>query len=83
MIGAYLIYFAGLFAILRWWTQTDPLRRTRLSLTATAVCVLWAWIMHMFCQFPQPWGFMLAVTISVATQLSAPWVNPKQKGAVG
>ncbi len=78
LIAAYLIYFAGLFAILRWWTQTDPLRTARLSLTATGACVLWAWVMHMFLPFPQPWGFMLAASISVATQLAAPWVNTGQ-----
>jgi hypothetical protein len=75
----YLVYFGGLFAILRWWTQTDPLRRVRLSLFATAVCVLWAWIVHVFCPFPQPWGFMLAAAIAVAVQMSSPWVSPKQR----
>lgn len=82
LAAAYLVYFAGLFGVLRWWTQTDPLRRRRLSLAATALCLLAAWIMHMFCQFPQPWGLMLAATISVATQLSAPWINPRQAAKV-
>lgn len=76
---AYLVYFGGLFAILRWWTQTDPLRKVRLSLFATAACVLWAWIVHIFCPFPQPWGFMLAAAIAVAVQMSSPWVSPKQR----
>ena len=76
---AYLVYFGGLFAILRWWTQTDPLRKVRLSLCATAVCVLWAWIVHIFCPFPQPWGFMLAAAIAVAVQMSSPWVSPQQR----
>jgi hypothetical protein len=83
LLAAYLIYFAGLFVILRWWAQADPLRRTRLSLWATGVCVLWAWIVHIFCPFPQPWGLMLAAAISVAVQMSAPWVNPKQRTAIG
>jgi hypothetical protein len=82
-VAAYLIYFAGLFVILRWWAQADPLRGTRLSLWATGVCVLWAWIVHMFCPFPQPWGLMLAAVISVAVQMSAPWVNPKQRRTIG
>lgn len=76
-LGAYLVYFGGLFVILRWWTQADPLRKTRLSLMATAACVLWAWVMHIFCPFPQPWGFMMAAAISVAVQMAAPWVNPR------
>jgi hypothetical protein len=76
-LAAYLIYFAGLFVVLRWWTQADPLRRARMSLFATAACVMWAWVMHMFCRFPQPWGFVVAATIAVAVQLSAPWLSPK------
>jgi hypothetical protein len=79
LLAAHLVYFAGLFVVLRWWSQMDPLRKTRLSIWATAVCVLWAWIMHMFCRFPQPWGFVVAATISIAVQLAAPWANPKDQ----
>jgi hypothetical protein len=83
MLAAYLIYFAGLFVILRWWTQSDPLRRSRLSIWATTVCVLWAWIMHMFCRFPQPWGFVVAATISISVQLAAPWISRKDRQISG
>jgi hypothetical protein len=79
LLPGYLAYFAGLLVILRWWKQADPLRKTRLSLWATAMCVLWAWIVNMFWPFPQPWGFMLAATMSVAVQLSAPWIGPKER----
>jgi hypothetical protein len=75
---AYLLYFAGLFAPLRWWTQADPLRRSRLSLTAVAVCVLWAWIVQLAVGFPQPWGFLLAAAIAVSVQLAAPWASPRE-----
>jgi hypothetical protein len=83
LLAAYLIYFAGLFAILRWWAQTDPLRRRRLSIWATAMCLLWAWVMHMFCPFPQPWGLVVAATISVSVQLAAPWVSRKERQVIG
>jgi hypothetical protein len=81
-IPAYLAYFAGLFVILRWWRQADPLRTTRLSLWATALCVLWAVVLDFFFQFPQPWGYMLAGAISIAVQLSAPWLSPKEQTRV-
>jgi hypothetical protein len=32
-------------------------------------------------QFPQPWLSMVAGTISVAVQLSSPWVNPRLQAA--
>jgi len=82
LLPAYLTYFASLFVVLRWWTQTDPLRKTRLSRWATALCVLWAWIVHMFFEFPQPSGFMVAAAVAVAVQMSSPWVSPKQRVAI-
>ena len=82
LLPAFLVYFAGLFVILRWWKQSDPLRNTRLSLWATAACVLWAFILNMFWQFPQPWGFMLAAVVSVAVQLAAPWMSPQERAEV-
>ena len=81
--GAYLVYFGGLFAVLRWWSQADPLRRSRMSLWATGMCILWAWVLHIFCRFPQPWGLMLAASISVAVQLSATWLHPRDRVEIG
>jgi hypothetical protein len=81
-LPTFLVYFAAMFASIRWWLQADPLRSSRLSIWATACCVLWAWIIHMFCQFPQPWGFMLAVTISAAVQLSAPWLSTRERSRI-
>jgi hypothetical protein len=78
-LPAFLVYFGLLFVVLRWWNQADPLRASRLSLWATAACVLWAWIWHMIWPFPQPWGFMLAATISVAVQLAAPWMSIQER----
>ena len=77
LLGAYMVYFGGLFVVLRWWRQADPLRKTRFSLLATTLCVLWAWFMHLLFSFPQPWGFVLAATMSVSVQLSAPWLPPE------
>jgi hypothetical protein len=79
LLPAYLAYFAGLFLVLRWWKQVDPLRPTRLSVWATGVCVLWAAVLEMFWHFPQPWGLMLVATISLAAQLSAPWLTQAQR----
>ncbi len=78
LVAAYMVYFGGLFLLLRWWRQTDPLRKTRLSWATAAMCVFWAWILTMFLPFPQPWGYLLAATMSVAVQCSAPWINEKK-----
>jgi len=70
---AFLGYFAGLYLVLRMWRHTDPLRTTRLNLWGTAACIMWALVLHMFLPFPR--GFMIAAIISVALQLSAPWLD--------
>lgn len=73
-LPAYLLFFGGLLVIARWWRLADPLRPSRLSLWDTGACVAWAWVLHLIWPFPQPWGFLLAATISIAVQLSAPWM---------
>ncbi len=75
-LAAFLAYFATLFVLLRWWRQVDPLRKTRFSLWATGVYALVA----MLIPWQVPWGFLLALTISVSIQLAAPWM-PSSKRA--
>ncbi len=82
-LATYLVFFGGLLAVLRWWRPMDPLRRVRLSIGSTAVCLLWVWLMcQTLCEFPQPWGFVAAAAISVAVQLAAPWVTPAERIAL-
>jgi eukaryotic-like serine/threonine-protein kinase len=76
---AFLAYFGFLFMVPRWWKQTDPLRSTRLSIYYTVMTGLWAWILHQFWPFPQPWGVIVAVTTSIAVQLASRWVPKDQR----
>ncbi|MBI2823054.1 MAG: serine/threonine protein kinase [Planctomycetia bacterium] len=78
-ILGYLAYFGFLFLLVRWWRQADPLRSSRLSLWSAIVCVFWAGVLNAFWQFPQPWGMMAAATISIAVQLSSPWLDPQHR----
>jgi serine/threonine protein kinase len=79
LLMTFMTYFGFLYLVPRWWRQTDPLRRVRLSLFFTAVVAFWAWVLHQFWWFPQPWGLMLAVTISVAVQFSSRWIATKDR----
>lgn len=72
-----MAHFALLFGGIRWWKSVDPLRRTRLSFWSTAVVCVAAWILHQFLPVPQPLGLMVAGGLSIATQMSAPWINPR------
>ncbi len=77
-LTAFLAFFATLFVALRWWRQVDPLRKTRFSLFATVLCVLVA----MLIPWQLPWGFLLAATVSVSIQLSAPWMNSSERARI-
>jgi hypothetical protein len=77
-VTAFLAFFATMFAILRWWRPVDPLRRTRFSLWATIVCVFWGLLIP----WQVPWGFLLIATISVASQISAPYMNKSERSRI-
>jgi hypothetical protein len=78
---AFLAYFGVVFLTIGWWKQCDPLRSSRLRIAPILITVLAAWIWLPILPFPQPWGFMLVAAISIATQLSAPWLSPAQRTA--
>ncbi len=75
----FVAYFTFLMPVLRWWRQADPLRGSRFSLWATAVCIGWALLLSLAWHFPQPWGMMAAATIAVSVQLAAPWVDHRRR----
>ncbi len=78
---AYLAYFGSLFFAVGWWKQTDPLRRTRLSIWSTIVAVFVAWAITFVWPFPQPWGLMVAAVMAISVQLVSPFVPPHQRVA--
>lgn len=83
LVFAYLAYFGALFAGVRWWKQADPLRRTRLSVWSTGMCVLAGWIVDCIWRFPQPWGLMVAAIISISVQLVSPYASQQDRSAAG
>ncbi len=81
-LAAYMVHFALLMAIVRWWKITDPLRRTRLSIWSVfAVCVV-DWAIQQIVPISQPLGWLIAAGTVIATQIGAPWENPRQRETV-
>ena len=74
MALAYMAAFATLLAVVRWWLDANPMRSKRLSLWSLAITVIFAHIVAMVWQFPEPWLMMVAACMSVSIQLSSPWV---------
>ncbi|HET6879844.1 MAG TPA: protein kinase [Pirellulales bacterium] len=72
-------YFAFLMLLVGWWKQADPMRPARLRVWPVAVTVFWAWTLYFFSAFPQPWGMMVAASMSIAVQLAASWEKGKRR----
>jgi hypothetical protein len=77
---AYLTYFGFLFFVMKWWRQANPLRHSRLSLWSVAVTVFCAGVANMLWPLPQPWGLMLAATISISVQMASTWIPIRDRG---
>ena len=64
VLPVYIMLFGGLFVILRWWRQSDPIRRTRLSIAVVGICVVWTALLSQFFGINPLWNSILAVVIS-------------------
>jgi hypothetical protein len=71
--------FCGLFVILRWWRQADPVRKTRLSIVGVGICIVWAVIFGSIFGVDLVWISLVAGMMAVATQLASPWIHPKRR----
>jgi hypothetical protein len=78
----YLVFFAAMFGILRWWNQADPNRKTRLSLVSVGLCLVCAVILSQVMNFEPIWNGIFAVVVSMSTQLAAPWIMPQQRASI-
>ena len=79
---ANLLFFACMFGLLRWWKQTDPTRRTRLSLWSVGLCLTWAALISHAINFAPLWNCISVATIAIAVQLSSPWIPREQRQAI-
>jgi hypothetical protein len=68
-------YFGFLLAGLRWWTQTEWTRYTRVNIWSLAVCVTIAIVLPMLWWFPQPAGALVAAVMALSIQLASPWLS--------
>lgn len=76
---ASVLFAAVLFFILRWWKLADPMRRSRIGIFRTALCVAFAALVGELFHFPLPWSCIVAFMVAISCQFAAPWIGPEQR----
>ncbi|MCH7687869.1 MAG: protein kinase, partial [Planctomycetes bacterium] len=81
-LAGYMLFFAGLFALRRWWWHADAFRRYRFRLASVVLTVLAAGLWSAICGFPFIWAVTFAAAISCVVHLSAAWVPQDDRPAL-
>jgi hypothetical protein len=77
-LAGHMAYFAGLMWIVRWWRQSDSLRKKKFSLWAVVWSMLMAGLVQAFFFFPSPWCLWMAGITSLSVQIASPWIDPSE-----
>lgn len=77
-LAGHMAYFGGLMWIVRWWRQSDSLRKKKFSVWAIVWSMLMAGLVQTFFYFPSPWCLWLAAITSLSVQVASPWIDPLQ-----
>jgi serine/threonine protein kinase len=80
-LAGFVLYFAALFGIRRWWLLADSYRSKRFRVASVLFTGLIAFVIPAAFIFEQNWGLLWGVAISTVVQLSAPWTAPKNRQA--
>ncbi len=78
-LSAYMLHFALMLAVVRWWKISDPLRRSRFGIWPIVSVAMLDWLIQQFVPISQPYGMLIAAGAVVSTQIGAPWENPRQR----
>ena len=78
-LAAYMFFFTCCLGGIRWWRQCDPIRKTRLSLAAILICMIWGVLLSYLLPIPFTAVCIWAVVISFSVQLSAPWLDTRKR----
>lgn len=79
LMPAFISYFGLLMFASRWWRQADIVRKSRFSYFSVFGAVFMAALVQVLIPFPQPWGFLVAGAMAVSIQLSAQWIDSRDR----
>lgn len=80
-LAGFVVFFAALFGLRRWWWQADSFRDKKFRIGSLLMSAIVAFFIPAAFAFPQTWGVCVATAISAVVQLSAPWTPPKDRPA--
>ncbi|HUE12673.1 MAG TPA: serine/threonine-protein kinase, partial [Planctomycetaceae bacterium] len=80
-MAGYVVFFACLMGLHRWWRQADSFRSGRLAIWSIVPTAVVALVLTAIFSFPTVWGTVWAAAISATVQLSAAWVPPRDRAA--
>jgi hypothetical protein len=81
-LAAYVLYFAALFGIRRFWWLADAFRSKRFRVGSVLFTGAVAFLIPAAIVFHQDWGVLWGAAIATVVQLSAPWVAAKDRAAL-
>lgn len=78
LLAGHIAYFGTLMWVVRWWRQSDILRKSRFSIFAIVWSVAMAVLVQGLFFFPAPWCYLLAGITSFTLQMASPWIDYKE-----
>ncbi len=77
-----MLFSTGLLVSMRWWRQTDAIRKIRLSLFAIGRAILIAIVMALVLPIPLIWAILGAGLVSFTIQIAAPHWKEEERDLV-
>lgn len=80
--ACFMLFFGGLFAVRRWWWQSDSYRKSRFRVTSALLTLLAGAVIAGIMQdlaFPDSMGATWALAISSVVQLSSGWTPLEER----
>lgn len=81
-LAGFVVYFAALFGLRRWWLLADSYRSSRFRIASVLFTGFVAFVIPAAFVFQQNWGVLWGLAISSVVQLSAPWTAPRKRPSV-
>jgi serine/threonine protein kinase len=72
-------FFFALFAMIRWWKNSDPMRSSRFRSGATFVAMLFGALIGMVAHYPHPWHVVIAGILAISLQFGASRFSSKRR----